>query len=695
MILPFDRVEFPDPTNLKSSALVRLENLLQDISDDTALLKFKQFELFVKDLKTLASPNHGLNDNVINYYLALVTTRLQQVHGLKVAAITSQIEIILRGDDRPHSKEIDPFNYQHLVIPLHRPGHWVGIGVDIQEHTIIVGDSMDGSYLTETKRLVKWLKDLFKLKYGRDDLQDWKISKAECPQQKPGSLDCGVFTLLFCQLFLLKKIGSPLYDQSQIEDYRKLFSVHIVDSLRFLKLGRIPSRIEYLLAEQVIQNPGLTMVQLYDIVSSLRPTSLAEIGMNNFSWDQFRRIITRSSLFAIEKDATAKRIFLKTYSTTVRKYLDKKEPIWCRYSTPLNAEEHTLLEALLSILDRYQNFSQKEICHHLRHEGYIKKRLDHDRCYAKLGYLIAKKKVIRQGSRPVRYNLATNVEIKLFITQEQYDNGARLRKVCGRDSLVIPSDAQSNFLKLSTSCVEGVGVYSLWNLPSDTLFEVEVIPAELPTDKTRPEPFTFSFNDPVVGRHTVSALNNGKVTSLIANANDAGVSCSQLMPVVVAHSNKAYTFYWKLRKSVETGEELFCAYNLGTSFGNSHWNFEYHHVMWLAPDSINPVDVHRMTAERRAHVVIESASVIRLPKKKIEYSSSSEESVNEKPREKRTPKRKEVARKNQSRSKRQKEEDEEDSDFDPFLGPGSVPRTDWTVTNPWKFAHPAKDPNKV
>ncbi|XP_078389932.1 uncharacterized protein LOC144671774 [Cetorhinus maximus] len=166
---------------------------------------YKRHVLTMDDLSTLYGQN-WLNDQVMNMYGDLVMDTVPD----KVHFFNSFFYDKLRtkGYDgvKRWTKNVDIFNKDLLLIPIHLEVHWSLISVDVREKTITYFDSQRTLNRRCPKHIGKYLQAEAIKKNRQDFYDDWKgYFKMNVARQNNDS-DCGAFVLQFCKCLAL---GQP------------------------------------------------------------------------------------------------------------------------------------------------------------------------------------------------------------------------------------------------------------------------------------------------------------------------------------------------------------------------------------------------------------------------------------------------------------------------------------------------------
>ncbi|XP_078056957.1 uncharacterized protein LOC144481694 [Mustelus asterias] len=165
---------------------------------------YKRHVLTMDDLSTLYGQN-WLNDQVMNMYGDLVMDTVPD----KVHFFNSFFYDKLRtkGYDgvKRWTKNVDIFNKDLLLIPIHLEVHWSLVSVDVREKTITYFDSQRTLNRRCPKHIGKYLQAEAVKKNRPDFYSDWKgYFKMNVARQNNDS-DCGAFVLQFCKCLALEQ----------------------------------------------------------------------------------------------------------------------------------------------------------------------------------------------------------------------------------------------------------------------------------------------------------------------------------------------------------------------------------------------------------------------------------------------------------------------------------------------------------
>lgn len=213
IITPVDDLKEPDEPetdefpafDADQSALIN--GALRGGSEADALITKFSITIRRKDIQTLTGLN-WLNDEVINFYMSLLTERSEQrsADGLpKVYAFNTFFLSRLFSSGyagvRRWTRRVDIFAYDLIPVPVHVGGvHWCMAIIDFRRRTIRYYDSMISKNPNVLQKLADYLVEEGKDKKGTPfDLTGWQLeSMCDIPRQNNQS-DCGVFSCAFAE----------------------------------------------------------------------------------------------------------------------------------------------------------------------------------------------------------------------------------------------------------------------------------------------------------------------------------------------------------------------------------------------------------------------------------------------------------------------------------------------------------------
>ncbi|KAI8388062.1 uncharacterized protein BYT42DRAFT_220418 [Radiomyces spectabilis] len=163
-------------------------------------------------------PETWLNDEIINFYLALISDRASQkadslpsIHCFNTF-FCSTLRESGYAKVRRWTKKVDIFSKDLILIPINHAYHWTLGIIHVQKKLVEVYDSLGGNHDYTIKLLFNYLQQEHMDKKGTPlDLSDWTSNTPkDIPHQKNMS-DCGVFTCTFAE----RLAGNRSFDFSQ------------------------------------------------------------------------------------------------------------------------------------------------------------------------------------------------------------------------------------------------------------------------------------------------------------------------------------------------------------------------------------------------------------------------------------------------------------------------------------------------
>ncbi|XP_017852416.1 sentrin-specific protease 2 [Drosophila busckii] len=184
------------------------------------------------DISTLIGSN-WLNDEVINFYMNLLTDRSQQKEGQLPSVYAMNTFFVPRllqtghGGVRRWTRKVDIFSKDIIPVPVHVGGvHWCMAIIHMKNKTIRYYDSMGKPNHEVLQALECYLREesLDKRKIPFDTSGFTVENVPNVPQQTNGS-DCGVFSCMFAEFITRNK---PLnFSQQHMEFFRKKMVLEI------------------------------------------------------------------------------------------------------------------------------------------------------------------------------------------------------------------------------------------------------------------------------------------------------------------------------------------------------------------------------------------------------------------------------------------------------------------------------------
>ncbi|CAF0745087.1 unnamed protein product [Adineta ricciae] len=179
-----------------------------------------------KDIRTLRGLT-WLNDEVVNFYLALVARESGTQGNLRVYAFSTFFYSKLSKDGPTHTSwdrwmrrgNVTFFDYDLILIPIHQGNHWTLTTIDFRSRCIGYYDSLGGTDDMCVGRVYAFVEHMYATKRQISPMPDgWRVQPMNMiPEQANGS-DCGVFA---CQFGKYLAREWPLdFTQAQMPQFR-------------------------------------------------------------------------------------------------------------------------------------------------------------------------------------------------------------------------------------------------------------------------------------------------------------------------------------------------------------------------------------------------------------------------------------------------------------------------------------------
>ncbi|CAF1442611.1 unnamed protein product [Rotaria sp. Silwood1] len=179
-----------------------------------------------KDIRTLRGLT-WLNDEVVNFYLALVARESGTSGNLHVYAFSTFFYSKLSKDGPTHTSwdrwmrrgNVAFFDYDLILIPIHQGNHWTLTTIDFRSRCIGYYDSLGGTDDMCLGRIYAFVEHMYATKRQITSMPDgWRVQPMNMiPEQANGS-DCGVFA---CQFGKYLAREWPLdFTQAQMAQFR-------------------------------------------------------------------------------------------------------------------------------------------------------------------------------------------------------------------------------------------------------------------------------------------------------------------------------------------------------------------------------------------------------------------------------------------------------------------------------------------
>lgn len=207
-----------------------VEDLLKT-PDSNIIQSSNGIDFCTKDLYSLVSPN-WLNDEVINFYLHLITERSLHKYETRVYVFSTffYAKIKSKGYDSVRKTTLKCFdsilNSDLLLIPIHLGMHWCLVAVDNHKQTISYYDSLKGENMPCLKHILDWLSSAYSDFCPEDkNLKKWKLVLPKFIPAQVNGFDCGVFVLVMAE-HLSRNVPFS-FDQNSMPYWRKKISYEI------------------------------------------------------------------------------------------------------------------------------------------------------------------------------------------------------------------------------------------------------------------------------------------------------------------------------------------------------------------------------------------------------------------------------------------------------------------------------------
>ncbi|XP_022227448.1 sentrin-specific protease 1-like [Drosophila obscura] len=218
-------------TFLTKDDRLHAEYLLDGCPDDVMCTKFN-LTIFRQDLHSLA-PGKWLNDNVINFYLAMIADRSQEMGFPSVYAMSTFFSSkLLNGGGynavRRWTHGMDIFAYELILIPVHLRVHWTLAVIDIPGQSIQYYDSLGGTH----DQLLKAL-EVYLAKESRDkrkkklDTTKWSKEHVAAMPRQTNFNDCGVYVCFIAEH--LTRQRRLRFRKKNVPDYRTQMLLEIYE----------------------------------------------------------------------------------------------------------------------------------------------------------------------------------------------------------------------------------------------------------------------------------------------------------------------------------------------------------------------------------------------------------------------------------------------------------------------------------
>ncbi|XP_077205312.1 sentrin-specific protease 2 isoform X1 [Paroedura picta] len=202
-----------------------IEDVLSHGPEDEVLTTAFKLRITRGDIQTLRN-QHWLNDVIINFYMNLLVDQNKRPGLPELYAFSTFFYPKLNSEGynavRKWTKEVNLFQHDIILVPIHIRLHWGLLVVDMRRKTIKYFDSMGHNGYRICKRLLQYLQEESKVKRNMDiKVSSWTLysMKAhEIPQQLNSS-DCGIFVCKYADFISRDK---PItFTQNHMPYYRR------------------------------------------------------------------------------------------------------------------------------------------------------------------------------------------------------------------------------------------------------------------------------------------------------------------------------------------------------------------------------------------------------------------------------------------------------------------------------------------
>ena len=218
-------------------------------SPDDVLAANFNLEIKRMDIQLLKATG-WLNDEIINFYGELIMQRSKSRRFLPRVMIMNTFFMQRLCDQhsgyqyqrvRKWTKDVDVFEFEKIIVPVHLGNHWCLAVIDMCEKQIKYYDSLGSSNSACLSALHRWIVDEWENKHGKKpigerppkpDMSLWKkLHATDIPAQRNG-YDCGVFACKFAECI---SRGAPFgFSQSDMPSIRRAMVFEIISQKLFL-----------------------------------------------------------------------------------------------------------------------------------------------------------------------------------------------------------------------------------------------------------------------------------------------------------------------------------------------------------------------------------------------------------------------------------------------------------------------------
>ncbi|KAI8578229.1 hypothetical protein K450DRAFT_247854 [Umbelopsis ramanniana AG] len=215
---------------LNQEQQVMVKRALSGAGFDTLSIKTAMVQF--RDICKLR-PDTWLNDEIINFYMELISDRSQKnqskypaIHCFNTFFCTTLLESGYAKLKR-WTKRVDIFSKDMVLIPVNSSLHWTLAVFDFRKKQLAMYDSLGGNNVRLVKALLQYLEDEHMDKKKTPyDASDWSIYvPKDIPHQRNGD-DCGVFACTFAER--ISRDNEFDFTQSDMIDLRQNMVYEII-----------------------------------------------------------------------------------------------------------------------------------------------------------------------------------------------------------------------------------------------------------------------------------------------------------------------------------------------------------------------------------------------------------------------------------------------------------------------------------
>uniref|UniRef100_A0A1I8BKA9 Lysophospholipid acyltransferase 5 n=1 Tax=Meloidogyne hapla TaxID=6305 RepID=A0A1I8BKA9_MELHA len=169
--------------------------------------------------------NEWLNDEVINFYVNLIVDRsknnkkLPKAYAFNSFFYKNLCEKGFSGVKR-WTKNVDIFDFQIIIVPIHLENHWCMAVIDLEQHKIDYFDSLLGDNFQCLELLQEYLlQESMDKRHIPLDMTGWEFNCRKNIPRQQNMWDCGVFSCLFAEY--ASRRAAITFNQQHIPYFRE------------------------------------------------------------------------------------------------------------------------------------------------------------------------------------------------------------------------------------------------------------------------------------------------------------------------------------------------------------------------------------------------------------------------------------------------------------------------------------------